>query len=391
MQLLIVVQRWIGLLKWPDERESGSIMYWLKRIYPLFLHLPLTLTYIALMWLEAITSSDFEEAGQVLYMSLTELALVVKLINIWYRREQAAKFIRDLEHDPAYELRNLNEIRFWEAHQKGFKRIFYWYIGGSLFVALMGYVSVFFQEEYELPFAYFVPFEWRTRERYFYAWGYNVLAMTLCCLSNILLDTLGCYFMFQIALTFQLMSLRLQSLKDVPENKAKPELRRLFQIHAKVRILTKECELLVSPYVLSQVVFSAFIICFSAYRLVHMGFTQRPGLFVTTVQFVAVMIVQIYLPCYYGNEITTHANALTNSVFGTNWLEYSVGTRKLLNCYMEFLKKPVKVRAGVFFEIGLPIFVKVKSLHLKTVSSHFNETFFFGRPSTMPIASSPCC
>jgi len=61
-----------------------------------------------------------------------------------------------------------------------------------------------------------------------------------------------------------------------------------------------------------------------------------------------------------GNELTFHANSLTNSVFGTNWLEYSVGTRKLLICYMEFLKRPVKVRAGVFFEIGLPIFVKVK-------------------------------
>ncbi|XP_016990104.2 odorant receptor 94b [Drosophila rhopaloa] len=357
IQFLLVVQRWTGLLKWKND-EGDGILSRLKRIYPFVLHLPLTFTYIALMWYEAMTSADFEEAGQVLYMSITELTLVTKLLNIWYRRNEAANLINKLQHNPAYNLRNHNEIQFWERNQKDFKRIFYLYIGGSLFVALMGYISVFFQEEYELPFGYYVPFEWRTRERYFYAWGYNVVAMTLCCLSNVLLDTLGCYFMFQISMLFRLIGMRLSALRNAPEEKARTELRRIFQLDAKVRQLTRECEVLVSPYVLSQVIFSAFIICFSAYRLVHMGFKQRPGLFLTTVQFVAVMIVQIFLPCYYGNELTVHANALTDSVFATNWLEYSVGTRKLLNCYMEFLKRPVKVRAGVFFEIGLPIFVK---------------------------------
>ncbi|XP_017131266.1 odorant receptor 94b [Drosophila elegans] len=357
IQFLLGIQRWTGLLKWKNE-EGDGLLAWLQLIYPFVLHLPLTFTYIALMWYEALTSADFEAAGQVLYMSITELALVTKLLNIWYRRNEAASLITEMQHDPAYKLRNVEEVQFWERNQRDFKRVFYWYIGGSLSVAAMGYISVFFQAEYELPFGYYVPFEWRTKERYFYAWGYNVLAMTLCCLSNILLDTLGCYFMFQIASLFRLIGMRLRALQNAPEEKARPELRRIFQLHAKVRRLTRECEVLVSPYVLSQVVFSAFIICFSAYRLVHMGFKQRPGLFLTTVQFVAVMILQIFLPCYYGNELTLHANALTDSVFGTNWLEYSVGTRKLLNCYMEFLKRPVKVRAGVFFEIGLPIFVK---------------------------------
>ncbi|XP_022230054.2 odorant receptor 94b [Drosophila obscura] len=357
VRFLITVQRWAGLLKWQDENGT-DLWARMKRIYPFVLHLPLTFTYIALMWLEALTSADFEQAGQVLYMSVTELALVTKLINIWYRREQVSQFIHELEQDPAYKLRSREELEFWHRQQMHFKRIFYVYIGGSLFVASMGYSSVLVQEEYELPFGYYVPFEWRTPKRYYYAWGYNVIAMTLCCLSNILLDTMGCYFMFQIALLYRVMNLRLRALQQAPEQVAAAQLRAIFRLHTRVRRLTQQCEVLVSPYVLAQVVFSAFIICFSAYRLVHMSFREQPGLFLTTLQFVAVMIFQIFLPCYYGNELTFHASALTNSVFHTNWLEYSVPTRKLLNCYMEFLKRPVKVRAGVFFEIGLPIFVK---------------------------------
>ncbi|XP_034117670.2 odorant receptor 94b [Drosophila albomicans] len=349
---LLKLQRLLGLWKWQrwDENDAWN---WLKRFYPFALHLPLTFTLIVLTWLEILTSNDLEQTGRVIYMALTMLPLLIKLINIWYRRIEAHHFMDELMK--CIETEDVHLLKNEEVH---FKRIFYAYLGGALTVALFGFVSVFLQDTYELPFSYYVPFEWRNPERYLYAWGYNVLAMTLSCTTNSMLDTMGCYFMFQIGLLYRFLNIRLLALQQKPEHEALPELRRIFQRHARVRLLTRQCELLVSPYVLSQVVLSAFIICFSGYRLVQMGWQENPGLFLATLQFEAVMIVQIFLPCYYGNQLTINANQLTNSVFNTNWLEYSVKTRKELICYMEFLKRPVKVRAGIFFEIGLPIFMK---------------------------------
>ncbi|XP_034485490.1 odorant receptor 94b [Drosophila innubila] len=350
VRTLFQLQRWLGIWKWQDENDTWS---WMKRIYPFVLHLPLTFTQIALMWLEVITSTDLEQAGRVMYMSLTQLPLLIKIINIWYRREEAYNFMEELEKFVEPE-----DVRLLEREERHFGRIYYSYLGGAIIVALCGFFSVFLQDTYELPFGYYVPFEWQNSQGYFYAWGYNVLAMTVCCLSNTQLDSLGCYFMFKIGLLYRMLNIRLLALQHESETKALPELQHVFQRYTRVRLLTRQCELLVSPYVLSQVVLSAFILCFSGYRLVQMGWQQNPGLFLATLQFVAVMIVQIFLPCYYGNQLTVHANQLTNSVFNTNWLEYSVQTRKELICYMEFLKRPVKVRAGIFFEIGLPIFMK---------------------------------
>ncbi|EDW58329.1 odorant receptor 94b [Drosophila virilis] len=354
IRTVLTVQRWLGIWKWRNENDSWRL---LKRIYPFVLHFPLTFTYIALMWLEVFTAKGMEQAGNVLYMSVTEVVLIIKVINIWYRRVQALRLMDELERHGHYKLLR-GEIQFWRHEQNHFKRIFYGYIGGSFLVACQGYISVFYQDAYELPFGYYVPFEWHNPQGYFYAWSYNAAAMSLCCLSNCLLDTIGCYFMFHIALLYRIIGQRFLALHEAPEEKALPELRRIFQLHQRVRILTKQCELLISPYVLSQVVFSAFIICFSGYRLVQVGWQRNPGVFLTTMQFVCMMIIQIFLPCYYGNELTVCAKQLTNSVFNTNWLEYSVTTRKVLNCYMELLKRPVKLRAGVFFEIGLPIFMK---------------------------------
>lgn len=114
-----------------------------------------------------------------------------------------------------------------------------------------------------------------------------------------------------------------------------------------------------SPYILSQIILSAFIICFSGYRLQHVGILANPGQFLSMIQFVSVMILQIFLPCYYGNQITFCANQLTNEVYHINWLQCEQSSRKLLYTYMEHLKPPVRIQAGYFFAVGLPIFVKV--------------------------------
>ncbi|XP_030371556.1 odorant receptor 94b-like [Scaptodrosophila lebanonensis] len=355
VRTLLKILCWIGLWKWQDETGFLGII---KRNLRFVIHLPLTITYLALMWLEALTSTDFEQAGQVLYMSLTLLTVVVKLMNIWQKRDMAWSFINELSCDPRYELNNRDELEYWQSEQLKFKRIFYTYMGCSFAAGCFGFFSVFLQETYELPFSYYVPFEWRNPERYYYAWGYDVLAMTLACATNIMLDTIGCYFMFHISLLYRLLGLRLEALQKTSDQEATLKLRQVFQIHARLFRLTHDCEYLVSPYVLSQVVLSAFIICFSGYRLIKMNWQESPGPFFTTIQFASLMVLQIFFPCYYGNELTIYADQLTNSVFKTNWLEFSVGTRKILIIYMEILKRPVIVRAGGFFKIGLPIFVK---------------------------------
>jgi len=90
------------------------------------------------------------------------------------------------------------------------------------------------------------------------------------------------------------------------------------------------------------------------------------------------MILQIFLPCYYGNQITFHANQLTNEVYNTNWLQCSTSTRRLLNTYMEHLKRPVKIRAGYFFDVGLPIFVKVRlELELSSITQLLTFCFYY--------------
>nr|XP_017020734.1 odorant receptor 94a [Drosophila kikkawai] len=360
MHLILRVMQLFGLWPWSlREGEQWTISGFVKRNYRFLLHLPITFTFIGLMWLEAFISSNLEQAGQVLYMSITEMALVVKILSIWHHRSEAWQLMQELKHGPDYQLRGKEELDFWRREQRYFKWFFYIYILISLGVVYSACAGVLFLKEYELPFAYYVPFEWRNEKGYWFAYGYDMAGMTLTCISNITLDTLGCYFLFHISLLYRLLGLRLRALNNIKDEACfGRELRCIFRLHQSMRRLTVICQKIVSPYILSQIILSALIICFSGYRLQHVGIRDNPGQFVAMLQFLSVMILQIYLPCYYGNEITVHAHQLTNEVYHTNWLQCGVPIRKLLNAYMEHLKRPVTIRAGNFFAVGLPIFVK---------------------------------
>ncbi|KAM8707067.1 hypothetical protein ACLKA7_011210 [Drosophila subpalustris] len=159
------LQIYLGLWKLQDK------ISWIKRIYPFVQHLPLTFTQITLMWLEVISD---KARGSLQFYGAGE------------------------------------EVR----GDGGCKDVYYLYLGGSITVALFGYISVFFQDTYELPFGYYVPFEWQNPQGYFYAWGYNVLAMTVCCLSNAQLDSMGCYFMLKISLLYRCLNIRLMALQQ---------------------------------------------------------------------------------------------------------------------------------------------------------------------------------
>lgn len=71
------------------------------------------------------------------------------------------------------------------------------------------------------------------------------------------------------------------------------------------------------------------------------------------------MILQIYLPCKYGSEVTTNAENLTNSLYNSNWYDVSLSIKKDIFIYMEYLKHSTIVKAGNFFIISLGVFTQV--------------------------------
>ncbi|XP_065354446.1 odorant receptor 94a-like [Calliphora vicina] len=360
---LLKLMKIMGMWQWKREytNESEFQKYQrLQNIQRFCIHLPITFTYITLMWLEVFLAPDLDQAGDVLYMSFTELALVVKVFNIWHYSMKACNFINELAYGEHFKLIRAEEVELWQRKQKQFRYLIVVFLTSSIFTITAGSVGVLFSDGHQLPFAYWVPFEWHKDNRnYWIAYLYSVFGIGVTAVTNVCMDMIGSYFLFHTSLLYQLVGLRLSHLKAAAEEDVLKELRIIFKFHKHVRRMTRECETLVSSYALSQIVLSAFILCFCGYRIQKINISENLGQFYSMLQFLFVMILEIFLPCYFANEITWNSSQLCTQVYSSEWLKFSVPTRKLVYLYMEFVKHPEKVKAGNYFDVGLPIFTKV--------------------------------
>jgi len=237
VNLFLWIMKIFGVWPWSTgPNDEMAFLVFVKEIYPYLLHLPFTFIFVGLMWMEAFASNNLEQAGQVLYMSITELALILKILNIWYQRTSAWQLMDHLQNAPEFELRSQDEIRVWQKEHRNFKLGFWLYTIVALGVVCSGCIGVLFLNEYVLPFPYFVPFQWQNEKGYWYAYSYSVAGMIVTCMADVTLDIIGCYFMFHVSLLYQLLGMRLRSLRSV-ENEVEfnQQLQLIFKLHHCVR------------------------------------------------------------------------------------------------------------------------------------------------------------
>lgn len=147
--------------------------------------------------------------------------------------------------------------------------------------------------------------------------------------------------------------------------------------------MSKHCESVISYPILAQILLSALVLCFSLYRLQNVSFTEDPGTAFSLIQYAIAMNLQIFLPCYYSNKLTYESSRLLNCIYNCNWTEMSPYNRNLIFLYMQYLRKPVILRAGNFFAIGLPVYSKVNNaielflIILKLINIFYFCSFFF--------------
>lgn len=80
------------------------------------------------------------------------------------------------------------------------------------------------------------------------------------------------------------------------------------------------------------------------------------------VAFVFVILVQIFLPCYFGSDLGLSAGELANANYHANWLRQDAKFKKNMIFFMEYLKKPPLLKAGNYFPITRGTFVSVNRI-----------------------------
>lgn len=87
---------------------------------------------------------------------------------------------------------------------------------------------------------------------------------------------------------------------------------------------------------------------------------NNPSKFIFLCEYLFSMLVQMFLPCYYGSVLTQESKQLAIQAYNSNWTEQSVRFKSGLQIFIERVLRPIVpcTAEGVFI-IGLPTFVTV--------------------------------
>lgn len=71
------------------------------------------------------------------------------------------------------------------------------------------------------------------------------------------------------------------------------------------------------------------------------------------------MVLLIFLPCYFGNELSLASAKLSTALFHSNWVNGEVKMMNSVKIFMENTKKDLKITAYGLFTANLETFTGI--------------------------------
>ncbi|XP_017065730.1 putative odorant receptor 71a isoform X2 [Drosophila eugracilis] len=306
------------------------------------LHVPFTLLFAILLWMEAMRSKDIQHTADVLLIGLTTTALWAKIINNWKYAHVAQGILNEWSTLDLFDLRNKQELDMWQYEHRRYSRVFVFYVMCSAGVIPWIVIQPLFDIPNQLPFWMWTPFDWNHPVLFWYPFIYQAITIPIVCVCNITMDGVNWYMMLHLSLCLRMLGQRLSSLKH-DEEQLREKFLELVHMHQRLKRQAQGIEAFISKSTFTQILSPVL--------------QDLPG-FAAMMQYLLAMIMQIMLPSIYGNDVINSANMLTDSLYNSDWPDMNPRMRRLILMFMVYLNRPMSLKAGGFFHIGLPLFTK---------------------------------
>ncbi|XP_034939945.1 odorant receptor 94b-like [Chelonus insularis] len=181
---------------------------------------------------------------------------------------------------------------------------------------------------------------------YLVAWIHQNLAHIYGALITADYDTFVSGFMLQSCAKFDILNYRLSNVcYKIQHNSNKPE-------HDDTQEFSKYTNDTFSSVILLQVLVSTGIICVTVFTLSQTGIND--SYYPVLIIYLACMLVQLFLYCYTGNEVTLKSADVAEAIYcNVDWWTTSVGVQKKLLFMMLCSTDLVTYTCGKIFDLSI--------------------------------------
>nr|XP_012228782.1 PREDICTED: odorant receptor 94a-like [Linepithema humile] len=283
------------------------------------------------------------------------------MLSLLVNRKSIAKLTNILIEEPCRPLRP-NEVKIQQKFDKGIQtntwRFVYLAIVTVSFIVLTS-LSLNFKKR-KLTYRAWLPFNYSSTTMFCLTYSHQLLSLCAGGFLNVACDTLICGLLVHISCQIEILAYRLREIMS-SKNILPDCVRQHYNIFKLAFIINATFRLIISI----QFMISMLIVCFSLYQLTK---TTVKAKFIELTLYMMCMLTQIFLYCWYGNEVKLKSRQLVDDIFEMEWLSLDKSKKKSLMIIMKRAIVPIQITSAYIIPINLDSFMGL----LKTSYSTYN-------------------
>ncbi|XP_072948753.1 uncharacterized protein [Epargyreus clarus] len=301
-----------------------------------------------------------------IFLLLTNLSLSTKALNVYWRQEAIQAMIDEARSELSEESRPEGKEIVQSFNQDTKIQLYIYFC--LTYTTVAGWT--FSAEKNQLPLRAWYPYDTTKTPAYQLTYAHQCIALSVAACINVCLDTLVTTLISQCCCRLNLLSLTLRMLCDglqvtkqgilspTGEEVVAQRIRSSVQQHQAILKQVAQLQKFFSIPVLVQFSVSMVIICVTAYQMAIVSIKSLVWL-IGMVAYLAVMLLQVFIYCYRGNELVIESGKVAEAAYECPWYICSPRLRRCLLLVMRRSQRELKLKAGGLTELSLATFMGI--------------------------------
>ncbi|XP_014483286.1 PREDICTED: odorant receptor 94a-like [Dinoponera quadriceps] len=230
-----------------------------------------------------------------------------------------------------------------------------------------------FANTHTLPLSDWVPYDTTSTAVYWATVLHQTIGLMVCANASVAHETLISGFMIQTCAQLDILCHRARMLPDslrkeaekwrgnVSKEDLKAHERRVIREfvhhHRYVYRLAERINSVFALMIFVQFTVSSTVLCLSIYKMSTKSLLSFE--FVWSLSYLGCMLMQIYLYCWFGNEVTLKSAEVGTAVYEMDWTSFPVDLMKSLLLVAARSKKAIRITSGNIIALSNDSFMKV--------------------------------
>ncbi|XP_015180565.1 PREDICTED: uncharacterized protein LOC107068558 [Polistes dominula] len=350
----------------PKNWSTNSIKSYLYNIYTLFMIFVIC-SFAICSIVDAYVDQNVNTFIEKFTLTISVVAVCIKIINLTLRRNSIISLFDMLLKDFCLP-RNLEEQNVQEKFDEDARRI-------TIYVEFLNEATVIFAiidgvKEHVLPFANWTPYDHSSEIMFWLFLLYQSIALLVVANSSVAHETIISGLMIQICAQFEIFSHRIKTLPMLLEmakkncnyivqwKKEKNRIiRELIDYHLYIYSFATKVNSVFTTMIMLQFSISSIVLCLTVYRMSKAEIASIE--FIWGVSYLGSMFMQIFLYCWFGNEVILKSMQIGDMFYEMDWTSLENDIVKIIPIIMLRSTKPIEMRSGYIIVLSAQSFTSI--------------------------------